>query len=66
MQYYIEAIDTDNHAHKLGVGRYWFAAVRHFQQLPKVELKAAKLVMLTETGHKLDTIIRWPAQARAA
>lgn len=63
MQYFIEAIDTDNHAHKLGVGRFWFAAVRNFQALPKHELKQAKLCIVTNNGHKLDTVVRWPRRA---
>lgn len=66
MQYYIEAIDVDDHSHKLGVGRYWFAAKRAFEQLPKHELKQAKLMITTDNGHKLNTVIRWPRQERSA
>lgn len=70
MQYCIEAIDTDGMHHKQGVGRSWHRAVKCFQMLtapqPHLQfIRSAKLVMVTDSGKKLDTIIRYQPQQQA-
>lgn len=65
MQYAIYASDGIEE-YKIGVGRSWYWAEREFAKLDKTHLRKAKLVMITETGKKLDTVIRWQRQGKAA
>lgn len=63
MQYAIYASDGIEE-YRIGVGRYWFTAKRQFERLDKTHLRSAKLIMITEQGRKLDTIMRWPTQTQ--
>ena len=62
MQYKIEAIELNGTLHNIGVGRDWQHATRQFSHLDTSLLRSAKLVMVTESGRKLDTIIRYTGQ----